>query len=1393
MQKGILQVAGLRLLIRPYLQFTTTALVILGLLGGWAEGDWLMVSGIFIVLIGTIIWIGRQARLHGAQLAYVYASAVINLIAASVIVLLTGGPHSPFWLLFIVGAIVSAMSCRGRAAVNLERLNAGVAAVVLIGPGLLDWPPERSLITLAGMQVLMLFMSSLMVRSITTLLMESADKLGQGEERYRRLIDTARDVIFTLSTDGRFTALNPSFESFTGWSRDEWLGRSFDEMVLEEDRAAGRDRFNRILNGETLRAIRLRIHTRSQRTLVVELNISPELRDGQVIGLLGIARDMTEEQHAEDALKESEKRFRALIENSSDAISLISGEGIILYESPSVSRILGYSPEELVGRKFSELLHPDDLPQVIPIFSRILEQPYEAVTASVRCRHKNGAWLWIEGIGKNLLAEPGLQAIVVNYRDVTERRQAEEALRESEERYRSIFQTSGVSIWEEDFSEVKTALNRLRSQGVTDFSTYFNEHPGFVREAMQMLKVIDVNEITLKLYGARGKSELLGSLDKIYGPDALKTFKDMLNALVEGRPYFEDEVIDRTLQGGHINLWRTIVFPAETASFKSVLVCLTDITARKQAEVEIRRQAETMTTLYETTRDLVMEYDLARLLHTIVERAARLLNVTGGGLYLCEPELGQVRCVVSYNTLRDYSGTVLRYGEGAAGQVAQTGEPLIIHDYRSWEGRTKAYEEDETFHAILSAPLKWQGEVIGVIHVLEYGTERRFTQDDQNLVMSFANQAAIAVQNARLYTRIQNELAERRAAEEALSESRAQLSGIIESAMDAIITLDAEQHIILFNAAAEQMFGYGPGEVIGRPIDLLIPARFRDIHRQHIHDFGQTGLTARSMRKLTALVGLRSDGGEFPIEASISQMSVRERKLYTVIIRDITERIQAEEGLRAAESRYRTLVEQLPIVVYVNPASEISSTVYVSPQIKPLLGYTQEEWLADPKFWSRALHPEDYQRVMAEVERVDRSGEPFDAEYRMIARHGRVIWVHDQATLLRDVDGHPLLWQGLMADITARKLAEDQIKRQISHLKALRVIDMTITSSTDMHLSLQIVLKQALAQLQVDAADILLLNSITYTLEFAEGMGFRTKGIERSSVRLGDAYTGRAALERRVMTIHDLREEGLHFPRAALIEGESFTSYQAVPLVAKGEVKGILEVFLRQAITPDQEWQDFLEALAGQAALAIDNSTLFESLQRSHIELSLAYETTLEGWSAALDLRDKETEGHTRRVVDLTLRLAEHMGIKDKELAHIRRGALLHDIGKMGVPDRILLKEDDLTSEEWEIMERHPVYAYELLSRIEYLRPALAIPHSHHEKWNGNGYPRGLKGEEIPLEARIFAVVDVYDAISSDRPYRPAWPREKALEHIKSLSGEDFDPKVVSAFLEMLAQSRRSD
>lgn len=371
----------------------------------------------------------------------------------------------------------------------------------------------------------------------------------------------------------------------------------------------------------------------------------------------------------------------------------------------------------------------------------------------------------------------------------------------------------------------------------------------------------------------------------------------------------------------------------------------------------------------------------------------------------------------------------------------------------------------------------------------------------------------------------------------------------------------------------------------------------------------------------------------------------------------------------------------------------------------------------------------------------------------------------------------------VVRDITEKKRTENSLQIHLDRLNALRSIDRAIIGSVDLNDILNIFLDQVMAQLSIDAACILLFNNKTQVLEYVAGKGFHSNALRYTRLRLGESNAGRAAMEQRITSIPNLTENIDGFNKSGSFSEEGFVSYFAVPLIAKGQVKGVLEIFNRSLLDPDLSWMDFLEAIADQGAIAVDNATMFNDLQRSNMELFLAYDKTIEGWSHAMDMRDKETEGHSRRVTELTVYIAREMGMKDDDLVHIRRGALLHDMGKMGIPDSILLKPEKLTEEEWKIMKLHPVYAYEMLHKIDYMKSAIDIPHYHHEKWDGTGYPKGLKGEEIPISARIFAVVDVWDALTSDRPYRSAWTMEKALRYIHSGAGTHFDPAVVNIFL----------
>jgi PAS domain S-box-containing protein len=374
----------------------------------------------------------------------------------------------------------------------------------------------------------------------------------------------------------------------------------------------------------------------------------------------------------------------------------------------------------------------------------------------------------------------------------------------------------------------------------------------------------------------------------------------------------------------------------------------------------------------------------------------------------------------------------------------------------------------------------------------------------------------------------------------------------------------------------------------------------------------------------------------------------------------------------------------------------------------------------------------------------------------------------------------------VIRDITRHKEAEEKNQQQLHHLAALHNIDLLIASSFDLNLTLSMLLSHVAAQLKVDAANVLLFNPQSRALEYAAGIGFRTDALQHTRLRLGEGYAGIAALQRKTIHIGNLQHGNTDFLRSKHFHEEAFIAYFGVPLVAKGQVRGVLEIFQRSRLEPEPDWLSFLETLAGQASIAIENATLFKELQRSNLELIQAYDATIEGWSRALELRDRITEGHTKRVTDMTLHLARRLDFNEHELVHIRRGAILHDIGKMAIPDSILTKSARLTEPEWEVIKQHPRYAYELLSPIHYLKPALDIPHYHHEKWDGSGYPDGISGEQIPLPARLFAVIDVFDALISDRPYRPAWKKEKAIIHIHEESEKHFDPRVAAEFIRMV-------
>jgi putative nucleotidyltransferase with HDIG domain/PAS domain S-box-containing protein len=503
-------------------------------------------------------------------------------------------------------------------------------------------------------------------------------------------------------------------------------------------------------------------------------------------------------------------------------------------------------------------------------------------------------------------------------------------------------------------------------------------------------------------------------------------------------------------------------------------------------------------------------------------------------------------------------------------------------------------------------------------------------------------------------------------------------------------------------------------------------------------------------------------------------------------------RLPGEENQEVPDTEHSSYLsmsfQDLSGMAFQRRLDEAWTMEYVSAGSYPLTGYQPDELINNRSVsFGQLVHSADRESVKASLVVALAAAKPYDLVYRIKTASGREKWVRELGRGNFIYGGDFPMLEGYITDITERKQSELRRRRQMERTASLRQIDKAIAGSLDLRATMDLVLRQVIEQLNVDAADILLFNPVSQSLEYALGRGFRTRPPERTRLRLGEGFAGIAALERHSVHIADLvspaSAEAGELPAAE----EGFITYFAEPLVANSQIEGVLELYFRRQFEPDLDWLEFLSELSGQAAIAIGNAMLFSNLQRSNVELSLAYDSALEGWSKAIEMRDKNLEGHTRRVTELTLSMARALQMSAHDLVHIRRGAILHDIGKMGIPDRILLKEGPLTSEEWSVIRTHPSVTYELLSPIPYLRPAMTIPYCHHERWDGSGYPRGLRGEQIPLEARIFAVADVFDSLTRDRPYRPAWSRKKALEYIQKQSGKHFDPQVVTVFLKLVS------
>jgi PAS domain S-box-containing protein len=405
-------------------------------------------------------------------------------------------------------------------------------------------------------------------------------------------------------------------------------------------------------------------------------------------------------------------------------------------------------------------------------------------------------------------------------------------------------------------------------------------------------------------------------------------------------------------------------------------------------------------------------------------------------------------------------------------------------------------------------------------------------------------------------------------------------------------------------------------------------------------------------------------------------------------------------------------------------------------------------------------------------------------DMHLIHKSGNVVPVQCQVSHETNPDQYFLM----LYDLSPAKKTEEKLTVQIERMRALGKIDRAIISTMDIAFITDVVFDQICSQLHMDCSLLFMdvKNSPGLTCQHSRGLSLMSGNGSRPDCPQ-PIMANRVAASGETIIIEDISQTHQFSNDSSAFPYQNIKFYAGIPLLNLGETIGVLEVCSTQPFKPDSEWVNFLELIAGQTTIAIVHVTQFHDIRRLNAELLNSYENTLEGWARVLEFKDQETKGHSDRVTKMAENLGKAMGLTSEELVHLRHGAILHDIGKLCVPEGILLKDGPLDDDEWNVMKQHPVYAQEFVADIQFLQPSTNIMLFHHERWDGSGYPLGLRGKQIPLAARIFMVIDVWDALSFDRPYRKAWPVEKVQEYLQVNAGVLFDPEIIELFMEIIS------
>jgi len=1080
----------------------------------------------------------------------------------------------------------------------------------------------------------------------------------------------------------------------------------------------------------------MEIITRTRNRVWVRTIAEPVRDDkGEIIQVHGAFQDISERKQAAEKLAASEAELRALFANMNDVIIVMDREGRHLRFAPTKQSLYVQPADAMVGKTIDEILPQAQADYILKTIEQVLTTG-DVITGEYSLKI-DGEIVWLD-FSASPLSETTIMWVA---RDFTKRKQAEDRLKESEARYRTLVDNVPGIVY------------------LCQNDEHYTMH--YLNEAVQ------------ELTGYPSSAFIEGQLSfvDLYHPeDVAHIFEDVDQAVEERQPFHLTYRLQHA-DGDYrwFEEWGTGVYEGDQLCYLEGFIA--DVSERKAIEETLVENEAYIKAVMDNLPIgvAVNSVDPAVIFSYMNDNFPRIYRTTREKL-LQEDTFWEAvyqdpafRAEIRERVMEDCASgepermhwediPITRPGEEIT-YISATNTPvpnqdLMISTVRNTTSRVRAEaglrESEKRFrNALQDAPYPIMihtedGEVVfinqmwteitGYTHQdipnLEQWTEKAYGLEKDQVRELIAAQFKAAVQQHEVETKITTKAGSTR-----IWDLRSRPLGVLLDGRQAVITMATD---ITERVQHEQ-------ERLQRLSELEALEKITETlrHASTIED----AMSVLLEQALGAL-GLSAGG--------ILLLDARGESLLVPTTAGWFDQI-SEEGHR--------------------PDAGINAQVFSSGKT-----YISEEFASDPLTnpMARDRVPPGWGGACVPILTLD---ETIGVIY-VACQHPRQVQP-EEAQLLESI--------AKIAGITLHRMSllESALKR-VKRLQAQQMIDKTIAGVYDLRMMLEIIVTQATTLLPAAAVSLLMYEPHSHSLTHAASSGFQTHQYPAARGKLGEGYAGQAALEHKTIHLSDLENSDPLFERIALVKEEKFLCYSVTPLMAKGQLKGVLEVFHRDDFKHDKEWTGYLESLASQTAVAIEDQENIDRLRRNAIELTQAYDKTIEGWSLALDLRDDETEGHSLRVAEITLKLAQKMGVSQADQIHIRRGALLHDMGKLGVPDSILLKPGKLSKEEWEIMKNHSRYAFDMLSPIAYLRPALDIPYYHHEKWDGSGYPTGLKGEQIPLAARIFAIVDVWDALNSDRPYRDAWPEEKIRNYIREQSGSHFDPAIVEAFFEVI-------